>query len=103
MGTNPKTDPNFGNGEVGGDRTWGSPIHATTPRGRKITVSYGKKDSKHFGEALVCSGHVDGKTFYGKQGHDHYRPDGRVFADRGAYDGTELSEILAGKISRYSR
>ena len=101
MGTNPKTDPNFGNGEVGGDRTWGSPIHATTPGGNKVTVAYG--EGGHPGEVLVCSGHVDGKTFYSKQGHDHYGPNGRVFADRGAYNGTELPEILAGKISRYPR
>lgn len=59
MGTNPKTDPNFGNGEVGGDRTWGSPIHATTPGGNKVTVAYG--EGGHPGEVLVCSGHVDGK------------------------------------------
>ena len=102
MGTNPKTDPNFGNGKVGGDSTWKPPIHTTTRGGREITVSYGRKDSKHFGEVLVCDGHVSGEEFYNKSStyHDHYRPDGRAFADRGAYNGTELPEILAGDISR---
>ena len=59
----------------------------------------------HPGEVLVCDGHVSGEEFYNKSStyHDHYGPNGRVFADRGAYNGTELPEILAGKISRYPR
>lgn len=100
MCTTPQTDPNFGNGKVGGDRSWSAPVHMITPGGNKVTVSYGR--GGHSGEVLVCSGHVDGKTFYSDSGHDHYSPNGEPFADRDAYDGEELSEIfaLADKFSR---
>lgn len=98
MGTNPKTDPNFGNGKVGGDCAWESPIHATTPGGNKVTVAYGK--GGHLGEVIVSDGHVSGEEFYNKSStyHDHYGPNGESFADRDAYDGEELSEILTRDI-----
>lgn len=65
---NPQTNPNFGNGEVGGDNSWTSPVYGTT-----------------------ADGHVSGSTFYSgsgsSKGHDHFGPNGEPFADRGRYSG----------------
>jgi hypothetical protein len=70
----------FGTGEVGGDRSWTQPVHATTQDGRPVTISFGKGSRE--GQTLVCDGHVNRDTFYqlakdGKKGHDHYLVDGR--------------------------
>ena len=65
MGNNPRIDPNFGNGEVGGDRNWTPPV---------------------YGHTGIASGHVTGAEYYKKNdGHDHYGPNGESHADRGRY------------------
>lgn len=88
----PQKDPNFGNGEVGGDKSWDQPVHATDGNGNPITISFGRGNNT--GQNLVQSGHVDGTSFYGdkekgiKPGHDHYDKQGntRKGGDRGGYN-----------------
>ena len=72
----------FGNGEIGGGRDWEPPVHATATDGTPVTVSYGR--GNRAGHQLVCRGHVSMEEFYAKaSGHDHYGPNGELYADRG--------------------
>lgn len=84
---NPQSDPNFGNGEVGGGRTWDSPVYGQTGDGQDVTVSFGK--GSRDGQTLISSGHVSGSMFYdgngSDKGHDHFGPNGESYADRGTY------------------
>jgi hypothetical protein len=68
----------FGSGEVGGDRNWTKPVHATTAEGRPVTISFGL--GPRDGQTLVCDGHVGMQDFYARsqpgKGHDHYLVDG---------------------------
>lgn len=82
---NPRNNPNFGNGEAGGDRNWASPVHGTTDDGREVTVSFGQGYRE--GHTGIADGHVDGASYYGPSGHDHYGPQGQAYGDRGAYNG----------------
>lgn len=71
----------FGSGEVGGNRNWSPPVHATRADGRPITISFGKGPRQ--GHVLVADGHITSMSaFYGTakegKGHDHLLPDGRV-------------------------
>lgn len=88
---NPQTSPNFGNGEVGGDNSWTSPVYGTTADGNPVTVSFGQ--GGRTGHTLIADGHVSGSEFYyrdestGIKGHDHYGPRGESFGDHGRYSG----------------
>lgn len=86
---NPQTSPNFGNGEVGGDNSWTSPVYGTTADGNPVTVSFGQESRT--GQTLIADGHISGSTFYSgsgsSKGHDHFGPNGEPFADRGRYSG----------------
>lgn len=79
---NPREDSNFGNGEVGGDNRWTSPVHASTEDGRDVTVSFGKNSRD--GHTLISKGHVSGDRFYSSKGHDHFGPNGESYGDRSA-------------------
>ena len=65
----------FGNGEVGGDAHWESPVWATTDQGEDITISLGREGREV--QSLTRTGHTEsGTTFYGNKGkpgvgHDH--------------------------------
>lgn len=80
---NPRTSTNFGNGQVGGDRDWTAPVHGTTGYGQDVTVTFGQ--GYRDGHTGIASGHVDGASFYGGYGHDHYGESGQLYADRDAY------------------
>lgn len=82
---NPQTDPNFGNGEVGGDNSWTPPVYATTADGDPVTISFGQ--GSRDGHIGIASGHVSGSEYYAPGGHDHFGPNGELFGDRGAYNG----------------
>ena len=80
----------FGNGQVGGGRTWEAPVHGTTADGDAITASFGKGGRE--GQTLASRGHTGMAEFYneqadGKTGHDHYGPDGNTGTrgDRGRW------------------
>lgn len=81
--SDPKYNSNFGNGEVGGDSSWSSPVHGNTSSGQDVTVSFGQGSRE--GHTGIASGHTSGSSYYGNNGHDHYGPNGESFADRGAY------------------
>lgn len=80
---NPRTNPDFGNGEVGGDNRWTSPVYGQTADGQDVTVSF-----RQDGQTGIASGHVSGAQYYrdDKTGHDHFGPNGEPFGDRGAYE-----------------
>lgn len=69
--------PSFGNGEVGGDRSYTAPVYGTTEDGRDVTVSFGRDGTRQEGQTLIANGHVSGKDFYSRDengrsnGHDH--------------------------------
>lgn len=75
----------FGNGEVGGDRNYTPPIHGETKPGDDVTFSQGI--GKNDGDTLITDGHVDARTFYDDKKHDHFKPNGDAWRDRGAYTG----------------
>lgn len=79
----PTNSSSFGNGEVGGDNSWSSPVHGMTQDGKDVTVSFGQGSRE--GHTGISSGHVSGSQYYGQGGHDHYGPSGESHADRGAY------------------
>lgn len=81
--SNPREDSNFGNGEVGGDNSWSSPVYGNTSDGQDVTVSFGQGGRD--GHTGISSGHVTGAEYYGSGGHDHYGSNGESHADRGAY------------------
>lgn len=83
----PQGSQNFGNGEVGGDRSYTSPVYGQTADGHDVTVSFGQ--GSRDGHTLISDGHVSGSQFYGAGGHDHYGPNGETGSngDRGAYTG----------------
>lgn len=81
--TTPQSSPDFGNGEVGGDNSWTSPVYGTTDDGQDVTVSFGQ--GSRDGHTDIASGHVSGSNYYKPGGHDHYGPKGESYADRGAY------------------
>ena len=83
MGNDPRFDPNFGNGEVAGDNRWTPPVYGTTQDGQEVTVSFGKENRQD--NTGIASGHVTGEQYYGPQGHDHFGPNGELFADRGKF------------------
>ena len=81
---NPRTSDDFGNGEVGGDRNWTSPVYGQTTEEQDVTVSFGQ--GYRDGHTGIASGHVSGSQYYNKRdGHDHYGPNGESHADRGAF------------------
>lgn len=75
----PQGNKNFGNGEIGGDRSYTPPVYGMTDDGKNITASWNDK-----GDTLTARGHVSGKWFYGdpKSGlsvhHDHRDKDGNA-------------------------
>ena len=74
----------FGSGEVGGDKYYTPPLHASIKStGKPVTFSQGQE--KHDGDVLIADGHKDGTQFYDKKQHDHYKSDGTAWKDRGAY------------------
>lgn len=79
---NPRNDPNFGNGEVGGDNRWTPPVQGQTADGKDVTVSFGQ--GSRDGHTLIAKGHVNGDKFYSEGGHDHFGPNGQSFGDRSA-------------------
>lgn len=88
---NPRTSPDFGNGEIGGDGSWTSPVYGATADGSPVTVSFGQESRD--GHTLIADGHVSGSEFYHRdrntkeKGHDHYGPHGESFGDYGKYSG----------------
>ncbi len=78
----PRQNPSFGNGEVGGDNRWTPPVHGTIGEtGQPVTVSFGQGSRE--GHTGIAGGHVTGDQYYGNNGHDHYGPNGQVHGDRG--------------------
>ncbi|HVV71957.1 MAG TPA: hypothetical protein VHI52_10730 [Verrucomicrobiae bacterium] len=75
-----RMERDFGNGKVGGDRNWTSPVHGTTLEGRPVTIAFGKGVKE--GQTLVADGHIGMRAFYAKRhtglGHDHYLVDGTI-------------------------
>ena len=71
--------PNFGNGEVGGDRSYTAPVYGVTEDGHDVTVSFGVPGTRQEGHTLIADGHVSGKDFYSRD--DHGRSNGHDHAD----------------------
>jgi hypothetical protein len=79
----PRWNPNFGNGQVGGDNNWTPPVYGVIGEtGQPVTVSFGQGYRE--GHTGIASGHIPGGQYYGPNGHDHYGPQGQVYGDRGA-------------------
>ncbi len=69
----------FGDGTVGGNPNWTSPVYATMASdGRAVTISFGR--GNRVGQTLIADGHIGMNEFYkrGTVGHDHYLKDGRI-------------------------
>lgn len=84
--TTPQNDANFGNGEVGGDNRYESPVYGTNDRGHEGTYSFGRNGNT---SNLAADHYVSGEAFYADGGHDHYDSHGntRSNGDKGAYTG----------------
>jgi hypothetical protein len=83
------SDPNFGNGEVGGSPDFTPPVHGYMDGYGDVTVSFGRGPAE--GETLLADGHAGSRSQFdghrGNRGHDHYNGQGSGAPHRGSYNG----------------
>lgn len=85
QGFTDEQNTNFGTGEVGGDRTFTSPVHGNVAsNGKDVTISQGQS-GKAVGHTLISSGHASSATQWyhrdsnGKStGHAHFDGKGNM-------------------------
>lgn len=95
MGFTSDQNNNFGNGEVGGDRTFTSPVHGNVKEdGQDVTFSQGYS-GKADGHTLISSGHSDSADrWYARDsatnkstGHAHFDSNGNTIHGSKDYNG----------------